>query len=57
MGTPYAQRSTLGRHTNRNEGELMGSGGKGVQVASTPKDPKVGVGGSGVEKSKVGRGG
>jgi hypothetical protein len=34
----------------------MGSTGKGVWVAGTPEDPKVGVGGSGAEKSKVGCG-
>jgi hypothetical protein len=32
----------------------MGSSGRGVRVAGTPEDPKVGIGGSGVEKSKVG---
>jgi hypothetical protein len=35
----------------------MGSSGRGVQVAGTPEDSKVGVGGSGAEKSKVGCGG
>jgi hypothetical protein len=34
----------------------MGSSGRGVRVAGTPKDPKVGVGGSVAEKSKVGVG-
>jgi hypothetical protein len=32
----------------------MGSCGRGVRVAGTPKDPEVDVGGSGAEKSKVG---
>jgi hypothetical protein len=32
----------------------MGSSGRGVRVAGTPKDLEVGVGGSGAEKSKVG---
>jgi hypothetical protein len=31
----------------------MRSSGGGVRVAGTPEDPKVGVGGSGAEKSKV----
>jgi hypothetical protein len=35
----------------------MGSSGRGVRVAGTPEDPKVDVGGSGAEKSKVGCGG
>jgi hypothetical protein len=30
----------------------MGSSGRGVQVAGTPKDLKVGVGGSGAKKAK-----
>jgi hypothetical protein len=34
----------------------MGSSDRGVRVAITPEDPKVGVGGSGAEKSKVGVG-
>jgi hypothetical protein len=32
----------------------MGTSGRGVRIAGTPKGPKVGVGGSGAEKSKVG---
>jgi hypothetical protein len=32
----------------------MWSNGRGVRVAGTPEDPKVGIGGSGAEKSKVG---
>jgi hypothetical protein len=35
----------------------MRSSGRGVRVVGTPKGPKVGVGGSGAEKSKVGCGG
>jgi hypothetical protein len=35
----------------------MGSSGRGVWVAGTPEDLKVGVGGSGTGKSKVGCGG
>jgi hypothetical protein len=38
-------------------GQLMGSSGRGVRVAGTPEDPKVGIGGSGAEKSKVWCGG
>jgi hypothetical protein len=38
-------------------GYLMGRSGRGVKIAGTPEDPKVGVEGSGVEKSKVGCGG
>jgi hypothetical protein len=35
----------------------MGSSDRGVWVAGTHEDPKVGIGGSGAEKSKVGCGG
>jgi hypothetical protein len=35
----------------------MGSSGRGVRVVGTPEDPKVGIGGSGAKKSKVGCGG
>jgi hypothetical protein len=35
----------------------MGSSGRGVRVAGTPENLKVGVGGSGAEKSEVGCGG
>jgi hypothetical protein len=35
----------------------MGSSGRGVWVEGTSKDPKVGIGGSGAEKSKVRCGG
>jgi hypothetical protein len=49
------------RKTHRQEpgggGKLMGSGGRSVWVADALEDPEVGVGGSGAEKGKVGRGG
>jgi hypothetical protein len=35
----------------------MGSSGRDVRLVDTPEDLKVGVGGSGAEKSKVGCGG
>jgi hypothetical protein len=35
----------------------MGSSGRDVRVAGTTEDAKVGVGGSGAKKSKVGCGG
>jgi hypothetical protein len=35
----------------------MGSSGKGIRIEGTPEDLKVGIGGSGAEKSKVGCGG
>jgi hypothetical protein len=34
----------------------MRSGGRGVRVAGTTKDPKVGVGGSGEKRAKWGEG-
>jgi hypothetical protein len=37
-------------------GELMGSSGRGVQVAGTPEDLDVGVGGSGAKRVKWGEG-
>jgi hypothetical protein len=41
-------------NTVRNRGELTGSGGRGVRVSGASEDPEVGIGGSGVEKGKVG---
>jgi hypothetical protein len=34
----------------------MGSSDRGVRVAGTPKNPKVGIGGSGAKKSDIGCG-
>jgi hypothetical protein len=36
------------------KGELMGSSGREIGIVGAPKDPKVGVGGSGAEEGKVG---
>jgi hypothetical protein len=52
--THYAQRSSRGRHTDRNGCELMGSDDREVGVASALEDLKVDVGGSGVKEGKVG---